>query len=138
MICELCHSILQHRAGLIKETPKFHFFAHHATPSSLRDSAAQGCYLCLTFCNEMFDSDQGLSMSSNLTNLVTHFQLSERKTGLNVTTSNAYNVMIMLAEDTNLSNLNMRKGTGSIFVLQPSSGRFEGSHTGICGFDALA
>lgn len=116
MICEICSSILQHQVGLIKDSPDHQRYSHHSTVSSLRESVSQGCYICQTFCNELFDSDQGFSMSVNLTHLVTHCVLTHGE--------NLYRLLIVLAESTNLSNLAMSKGSGSIFLLQPSSGRW--------------
>jgi len=115
MICEICSSILQHQVGLIKDSQDHQLYSHHSTASSLRKSVSQGCYICQTFCNELFDSNQGFLMSASLTHLVTHCELSHGE--------ELYRLQIRLAESTNLSNLAKRKGNGSIFVLQPSSGK---------------
>jgi len=124
MLCEVCSSILQQQVRLITHEPDYLLFLHHATASGLRSSVSQGCYICCAFCNELFSSDQGFLMIENLTHLVTHCQLSQRETVLSVTVPNSYNLMIMLAESTNIPNLAMRKGNGTSFVLQPSLGRF--------------
>lgn len=124
MLCRICSSILRDQVGLIRREPTYLLFSHHATASDLRSSVSQGCYICRAFCNEIFNSDQGFLMSEDLTQLVTHCQLSQRETVLSITVPNSYNLMIMLAEDTNIPNLATRKGTGTIFVLQPSLGQF--------------
>ncbi|SRR6266498_1075920 len=124
MICDLCSSILQNRVGLLKEEPKYLLFSHHATASSLQSSLSQGCYICTAFCNELFDSDQGVSRSQNLTHLVTRCQLTPRGTVFGIAAPRTYNLMIMLAEDTNLPNVAMLKDRGTIFVVQPSAGIF--------------
>lgn len=123
MLCNICSSILRHQVGLIAHKPKYLHFSHHATASSLRSSVSQGCYVCRAFCNELFSSNNGLVMSENLTHLVTQCVLSQRETVLFIKVPNSYNLMIKLAENTNIPNLAIRKDTGTTFVLQPSLGR---------------
>lgn len=138
MLCKVCSSILQNQVGLIARRPEHLLFAHHATVFSLRSSVSQGCYVCRAFCNELFSSDQGFFLSENLTHLVTHCLLRKREiTVLSITVPRSYTLSILLVESSNIPNLAVRKGNGTIFVMQPSSGQLLSYLNEICNLTDL-
>lgn len=120
MICKSCLDVLEHRTGLLGEDSESLFFSHHATASSLRDSALQGCQICRTIWSNLTDAEQDVVINTTLDGPITHCLL-QQNTKLAI--PNSYDLAVMLNNEIDLSKLGRKKEQAfSAFLLQPSSG----------------
>lgn len=62
MLCDVCESVIRDRANLITDQPgddgPMVLCAHHRTSKTLEQSAAQCCYVCSNFWNQLSITEQ--------------------------------------------------------------------------------